>query len=206
MSGGYEPWQKMLIGASAGALSLATIAGNLMVMVSFKVDRQLRTISNYFLFSLAVADFIIGLVSMPLNTVYLVGGRWPLGPVACDAWLCVDYLASNASVLNLLVISFDRYFSVTRPLAYRAKRTTRKAALMILSAWGISALVWPPWIVAWPYIEGERTVPEGECEVQFISENTVMLVTMIMIVFFVLVSIMIGLYIRVWWETVKQQK
>ena len=57
---GYEPWQKTLIGASAGALSLATIAGNLMVMISFKMDRQLRTISNYFLFSLAVADFIIG--------------------------------------------------------------------------------------------------------------------------------------------------
>ena len=28
---GYEPWQKTLIGASAGALSLVTIAGNLMV-------------------------------------------------------------------------------------------------------------------------------------------------------------------------------
>ena len=30
------------------------------VMISFKMDKQLQTISNYFLFSLAVADFIIG--------------------------------------------------------------------------------------------------------------------------------------------------
>ena len=29
-------------------------------MISFKMDKQLQTISNYFLFSLAVADFIIG--------------------------------------------------------------------------------------------------------------------------------------------------
>ena len=36
----------------------------------------------------------------------------------------------------------------------------------IFSAWGISALVWPPWIIAWPYIEGKRTVPESECEIQ----------------------------------------
>jgi len=83
--------------------------------------------------------------------------------------LSVDYLSSNASVMNLLVISFDRYFSVTRPLTYRARRTTRKAALMIFSAWAISAIVWPPSIVAWPYIEGERTVPSNECYIQVLN-------------------------------------
>ena len=57
------------------------------------------------------------------------------------------------------------YFSF-RPLTYRARRTTRKAALMIFSAWAISAIVWPPSIVAWPYIEGERTVPTNDCYVQ----------------------------------------
>ncbi len=143
-----------LIGASAGILSLVTIAGNLMVMISFKMDKQLQTISNYFLFSLAVADIIIGkddflykdidavkqmlilrrsgLISMPLFTVQMLQGEWTLGRVICDSWLSVDYLASNASVLNLLVISFDRYFSVTRPLTYRARRTTKKAALMVI--------------------------------------------------------------------------
>lgn len=36
------------------------INGNFEVMVSFKIDKQLQTISNYFLFSLAVADIAIG--------------------------------------------------------------------------------------------------------------------------------------------------
>jgi hypothetical protein len=88
-------------------------------MVSFKIDKQLQTISNYFLFSLAVADFLIGTIGMPLSTVYLLVGHWPFGARICDAWLAIDYLTSNASVLNLLMISFDRYFSVTRPLTYR---------------------------------------------------------------------------------------
>lgn len=96
-----------------------------------------------------VADFMIGLISMPLFSIYLILGNWPLGPFICDAWLALDYLNSNASVLNLLIISFDRYFSVTRPLTYRVRRTTRRACLMIASTWIISLLLWPPWIFAW---------------------------------------------------------
>lgn len=127
----YSPVGKTLLIIVATCLSLVTVIGNIMVMISFKIDKQLQTISNYFLFSLAVADFAIGLISMPLFTVYNVLGYWPLGPHICDTWLALDYLASNASVLNLLIISFDRYFSVTRPLTYRAKRTTYKAGIMI---------------------------------------------------------------------------
>lgn len=127
----YTVTQIVIIAILAGTLSIITVVGNCMVMISFKIDKQLQTISNYFLFSLAVADFAIGLISMPLFTVSTLLGYWPLGPHICDTWLALDYLASNASVLNLLIISFDRYFSVTRPLTYRAKRTTNRAAVMI---------------------------------------------------------------------------
>lgn len=127
----FTTTQMIIIATLAAFLSIVTVLGNILVMISFKIDKTLQTISNYFLFSLAVADFAIGLISMPLFTVYTILGYWPLGPMVCDTWLALDYLASNASVLNLLIISFDRYFSVTRPLTYRAKRTTKKAACMI---------------------------------------------------------------------------
>lgn len=149
----YTIPQTVVLAIIASVLSIFTVLGNVMVMISFKIDKQLQTISNYFLFSLAIADFAIGLISMPLFTVTTLLGYWPLGPYICDTWLALDYLASNASVLNLLIISFDRYFSVTRPLTYRAKRTTSRAAFMISAAWGISLLLWPPWIYSWPYIE-----------------------------------------------------
>lgn len=100
-----------------------------MLVVSLGL-RNLRPLYHLFR-SLAVADLAIGLISMPLFTVSALMGYWPLGPHVCDAWLTLDYLNSNASVLNLLIISFDRYFSVTRPLTYRAKRTTNRAAIMI---------------------------------------------------------------------------
>ncbi|KAK2576484.1 hypothetical protein KPH14_005812 [Odynerus spinipes] len=202
----YGIWGRVGIVIIAIVLSLVTVIGNIMVMISFKIDKQLQTISNYFLFSLAVADFAVGLISMPLFTVYTVLGYWPLGPHVCDTWLALDYLASNASVLNLLIISFDRYFSVTRPLTYRAKRTTFKAAIMIACAWGISLLLWPPWIYAWPYIEGQRTVASNACYIQFIETNHYITFGTAIAAFYVPVTVMIILYWRIWKETKKRQR
>lgn len=187
-------------------VSIITVVGNIMVMISFKIDKQLQTISNYFLFSLAIADFAIGLFSMPLFAYTTLLGYWPLGPHVCDLWLALDYLASNASVLNLLIISFDRYFSVTRPLTYRARRTTTRAAIMIVAAWGISLLLWPPWIYSWPYIEGKRTVPDDECYIQFIETNHYITFGTAIAAFYIPVTVMVILYYQIWRETKKRQK
>ena len=151
-------WETIVISVLVTILVVLTAGGNLLVMVSFKMDRKLQTLSNYFLLSLSVADFAIGLISMPLYTVYILIDRWPLGPIVCDAWLSIDYTMSNASVANLLVISVDRYLSVTRPLTYRANRTHRRALLMISIAWVVSALLWTPWIIGWPLHRGD---PKG---------------------------------------------
>lgn len=124
--GGHTIWQVVFIALLTGFLALVTIIGNILVIVAFKVNKQLKTVNNYFLLSLACADLIIGVISMNLFTTYIIMNRWALGNLACDLWLSIDYVASNASVMNLLVISFDRYFSITRPLTYRAKRTTNK--------------------------------------------------------------------------------
>ncbi len=139
-------WNAWKIGLVFIGFSMAfvTSGGNILVLESFRVNKKLRTISNYFLLSLAIADLTIGLISIPMYTAYFVTEKWLLGPFACDLWLSIDYTMSNASVANLILISFDRYFSVTRPLTYRAKRTSKKAIIWIASGWLISFLLWTP--------------------------------------------------------------
>uniref|UniRef100_A0AAN0N7A8 Muscrinic acethylcholine receptor-like GPCR protein n=1 Tax=Polyphagotarsonemus latus TaxID=1204166 RepID=A0AAN0N7A8_9ACAR len=187
-------------------LSLITIIGNMLVMISLVIDRQLRTISNYFLLSLSIADFLIGLISMPLYTIYLLLGKWPLGPIVCDAWLALDYLNCNASIFNLLVISFDRYYSVTRPLTYRVQRTKKRAFIIIAFTWIISLLLWDPWIYLWPYIEGKRTVPDDDCYVQFLKSNPYITFVTAIAAFYLPVTVMIILYFRIWRETQQRYK
>lgn len=189
----YKTVEVVFIVLVAGSLSLVTVIGNILVMLSIKVNRNLQTVNNYFLFSLACADLIIGLCSMNLYTVYIVIGYWPLGPIVCDLWLALDYVVSNASVMNLLIISFDRYFCVTKPLSYPVKRTTKMAGMMIAAAWVLSFILWAPAILFWQFIVGGRTVPERECYIQFFSNAAVTFGTAIA-AFYLPVIIMIVLY------------
>ncbi|XP_040825137.1 muscarinic acetylcholine receptor M5 [Ochotona curzoniae] len=198
-------WEVISIAAVTAVVSLVTIVGNVLVMISFKVNSQLKTVNNYYLLSLACADLIIGVFSMNLYTTYILMGRWVLGSLACDLWLALDYVASNASVMNLLVISFDRYFSITRPLTYRAKRTPKRAGIMIGLAWLISFLLWAPAILCWQYLVGKRTVPPHECQIQFLSEPTITFGTAIA-AFYIPVSVMTILYCRIYRETEKRTK
>ncbi|OZC10692.1 7 transmembrane receptor [Onchocerca flexuosa] len=139
---------------------------------------------------------ISGLVSIPVMTYYMAADTvWGLGYAMCQFWLCLDYMMCNASVLNLLLISFDRYFSVTRPLTYRPRRTAKKAFMMIASTYIASAMLWPPWIISWPYIEGRFTHPD-RCVIQFIETNQFASVGTTIAAFWLPLIIMIILYSR----------
>ncbi|TNM95543.1 hypothetical protein fugu_016626 [Takifugu bimaculatus] len=91
----HSLWEVITIATVSAIVSLITIVGNVLVMLSFKVNSQLKTVNNYYLLSLAAADLIIGVFSMNLYTSYILMGYWALGNLSCDLWLALDYVASN---------------------------------------------------------------------------------------------------------------
>ncbi|KAJ0058693.1 hypothetical protein NL108_000417, partial [Boleophthalmus pectinirostris] len=51
---------------------------------------------------------------IPVYIPYTLTGRWTLGRGLCKLWLVMDYLLCSASAFNIVLISYDRFLSVTR--------------------------------------------------------------------------------------------
>ena len=62
-----------------------------------------------------------------------------------------DVLLCTASILNITLISLDRYFSITRALEYLNFRSEVTVTVMICSVWLLSALVSMPLLVYTPW-------------------------------------------------------
>ncbi|XP_070587502.1 5-hydroxytryptamine receptor 6-like, partial [Erythrolamprus reginae] len=120
---------------------LLTMIGNSTLILLIFSQRFLRNTSNFFLVSLFLSDLMVGLVVMPpamLNQLY---GRWVLDGAFCSVWFSFDVMCTSASILNLCVISLDRYLLIISPLKYKLRMTSGRAFWLILATWTLAALV-----------------------------------------------------------------
>lgn len=122
--------------------SFATVFGNSLVILAVIRERYLHTSTNLFVTSLAVADCLVGLVVMPFSALYeVLENTWFFGTDWCDIWRSLDVLFSTASILNLCVISLDRYWAITDPFTYPMRMTRKRAAALIAAVWVCSGAI-----------------------------------------------------------------
>lgn len=83
-------WFNFILALILIMLMLTTAIGNLFVIVAILIERNLRTIGNYLVLSLAIADLLVACLVMPLAGIYQILQSWTLGVALCDVWTSAD--------------------------------------------------------------------------------------------------------------------
>ncbi|XP_055584700.1 tachykinin-like peptides receptor 86C [Uranotaenia lowii] len=140
----YElPWQqKMAWGVVFGAMLLVAITGNSIVLWIVLAHRRMRTVTNYFLLNLSVADLLMSSLNCSFNFIFMLNSDWPFGAVYCTINNFMANMSVASSVFTLVAISLDRYIAIVHPLRHRTSR--KKARLFLLIIWALSCVLAAP--------------------------------------------------------------
>lgn len=183
--------------------SALTIFGNMLIILAVIKERYLHTATNYFVTSLAFADCLVGLVVMPFSTIYeVLENRWIFTTDWCDIWRCLDVLFSTASILNLCMISLDRYWAITDPFTYPMKMSRKRAVILIAIVWICSSTISFPAIAWWRVVRTEK-VPEDKCP---FTENLSYIIFSSVISFYLPLFIMVFTYYKIYRAAIEQTK
>ncbi|XP_070770517.1 trace amine-associated receptor 4-like [Enoplosus armatus] len=180
-------------------ISLLTATLNLLVITSVSHFRQLHSPTNLILLSLAVSDFFVGLLVMPIE-ILLKGTCWVLGDLTCALYFCLSITFVSASVGSMVLISVDRYVAICDPLHYPTRITEKVVGVSICVCWISSALY--SIFLSYDNLKhpGRYTSCYGECVVNIAGDVD------IVVGFIIPITVIVVLYMRVFVVAVSQAR
>jgi len=140
-----DSW-KVIVSIVHLLICVSGIVGNACVIVVIARYAKTKTVTNFYIANLAVADLCF-LVGLPLVVTTSVLERWVFGAVVCRLFLASTSINWFASVFVLTVMSTDRYLAVCWPVASMRCRTLPVARVVCACVWAASMLAMSPIII-----------------------------------------------------------
>ncbi|XP_041638957.1 adenosine receptor A1-like [Cheilinus undulatus] len=180
------------------AIALASVLGNVLVVLVVCVNRALRNTTFCFIVSLAVADIAVGVLVIPLAIIISLGFHTQF--YTCLFLSCLLLIITQSSILSLLAIAIDRYLRVKIPTRYSTIVTQRRAYVAVFLCWILSFLTGIVPMTGWNNLDTHRNLSSSSSIVcEFIT--VMRLDYMVYFNFFgwvvVPLSIMIALYAEI---------
>ncbi|XP_077999602.1 tachykinin-like peptides receptor 99D [Glandiceps talaboti] len=144
-----------------GTMVVIAAGGNIIVIWIVLAHRRMRTVTNYFLVNLAIADTLIATLNIPFNFSFLLNNVWYFGFAYCKIARFIGQVTVLASVFTLSSIAVDRYIAIVHPMKPRMSRA--RAKTIIAFVWIIAAIICLPIFIyaslkLFKCPDGERTV------------------------------------------------
>ncbi|XP_070288996.1 substance-K receptor isoform X2 [Myotis yumanensis] len=129
-------WQLALWAAAYLVLVLVAVTGNATVIWIILAHQRMRTVTNYFIVNLALADLCMAAFNAVFNFVYASHNIWYFGRAFCYFQNLFPVTVMFVSIYSMTAIAADRYIAIVHPFQPR------------LSAPGTRAVIAGIWLVA----------------------------------------------------------
>ncbi|XP_047440434.1 neuropeptide Y receptor Y7 [Mugil cephalus] len=118
------------------------LLGNSLVIYMIIRYRNMRTVTNFFIANLALADLLVDTLCLPFTLVYTLLDEWKFGAVSCHMVFFAQALSVHVSILTLTVIALERYRCIVFHLGRRL--TWGSSFLIMALTWILSAVLAAP--------------------------------------------------------------
>ena len=114
---------------------IVTMFGNLLIVMTVMFSATLDAPMYFFLGYLSFMDAVYSTTITPNMIIDLVCEKKTISFEACMAQLFIEHLFGGAEILLLVVMAYDRYVAICKPLHYLTIMNQRLCVLLLLLAW-----------------------------------------------------------------------
>ncbi|XP_016954375.1 neuropeptide SIFamide receptor [Drosophila biarmipes] len=137
---------------------LVGLIGNSFVIAVVLRAPRMRTVTNYFIVNLAIADILVIVFCLPATLIGNIFVPWMLGWLMCKFVPYIQGVSVAASVYSLIAVSLDRFIAIWWPLK---QMTKRRARIMIIGIWVIALVTTIPWLLFFDLVPAEEVFSDA---------------------------------------------
>ncbi|XP_037659479.1 olfactory receptor 4A47-like [Choloepus didactylus] len=131
-----NPKEEKVLSVMFSLSYILTVGGNLLIVVTVTVSKSLGSPMYFFLAGLSFMDVMYASVISHYLISGLLFGQKTITFQACMMQLFMEHFFGGSEVFLLLVMAYDRYVAICKPLHYQ----------IIMSHWVCVVLLIVPWI------------------------------------------------------------
>ena len=119
-------------------LNIATLVGNSLVCLAFYRNPSLRTVTSYFVLSLALTDLSMAVLAMPWS---IIAANGIANELSCNFYYFCSTILAGVSSLTVMLLAINRYYRVVRPVLYANIFSKKRAVTMIIGVWVVTIVL-----------------------------------------------------------------